>query len=245
LLERSCGSIVLGCLFPPRCPVCGGLRIPWESLTCTECAGKLRKLREPLCMRCGCEVSDERTEYCADCKDRRSFFVRNYAVWQYDKQMKRSVADFKYNGRTEYTDFYVYHMANSFGKQLLRHGVTALVPVPVAGKRKRFRGFNQAELLAEGLAKVLGLQVVHLLKRVQNTVPQSKLSRKERKENLLQSMEWDEKEESSLPVLPKCVAIVDDIYTTGATMEACAQVLAEHGISGIYGVCICLGSASE
>lgn len=196
-------------------------------------------------MCCGRELSDERTEYCSSCKEQHRFLIRNYAVWQYDKHMKSSIAGFKYKGRTEYVAFYVYHMANSFGKQLLRHGVTALVPVPVSGKRRRFRGFNQAELLAEGLAKELGLQVLHLVKRVHNTVPQSKLSRKERKKNLLQSMEWNEAETRMLSEVPQCVAIVDDIYTTGATMEACAKVLAEHGISGIYGACICLGSTSE
>lgn len=236
---------MLSCLFPPRCPVCGELRIPWESFTCTDCAGKLHKIKEPLCMRCGREMFDGQAEYCSNCKDRQMYLNRNYAVWQYDKQMKQSIAGFKYNGRTEYTDFYVYHMANSFGKQLLYHGVTALVPVPVSGKKRRFRGFNQAELLAEGLAKELGMESVCLIKRVQNTTPQSKLSKRERKKNLLSSMEWDDAVAASLSVLPKCVAIVDDIYTTGATMEACGKVLSEHGISGIYGACICVGSASE
>ena len=196
-------------------------------------------------MCCGRELSDERAEYCNSCKTQHRFLVRNYAVWQYDKQMKRSIAGFKYKGRTEYADFYVYHMANCFGKQLLRHGVTALVPVPVSHRRRRFRGFNQAELLAEGLARALRIRVVHLVKRVHNNAPQSKLTKKERKMNLLQSMEWNEAEARKLPELPKCVAVVDDIYTTGATLEACAEVLAEHGISGIYGACICLGSTSE
>lgn len=235
----------ISCLFPPRCPVCGELRIPWESMTCAECSGKLRKLKEPLCMCCGREISDERAEYCDSCKTQHRFLIRNYAVWQYDRQMKSSIAGFKYKGRTEYSDFYVYHMAHTFGKQLLRHGVTVLVPVPVSGKRRRFRGFNQAELLAEGLAKTLGMRVAHLVKRVQNTVPQSKLTKKERKRNLLQSMAWNEAEAKQFSELPQCVAIVDDIYTTGATLEACAGVLAEHGISGIYGACICLGSTSE
>lgn len=235
--------MISACLFPPRCPVCGELRIPWESRTCTECAGKLRMLKEPLCMCCGRELSDERAEYCDSCKESRMLIARNYAVWRYDKQMKHSIADFKYNGRTEYTDFYVYHMANCFGKQLLRHGVTALVPVPISVKRRRYRGFNQAELLAKGLAKELGIDVISLVRRVHNTVPQSKLSKRERRENLLSSLEWNETEANKLEVLPERVAIVDDIYTTGATMEACAKVLSEHGISGIYGACVCLGSA--
>ncbi len=169
-------------------------------------------------------------------------FVRNYAVWQYDKRMKRSIADFKYNGRKEYAPFYIQHMKQCFGKQLLRAGVTALVPVPISAKRRRYRGFNQAELLADGLAKELGLCSVPLIKRVKNTKPQSGLSPKERKHNLAASLAWDEREAECFREFPKAVALVDDIFTTGATMEACTEVLLAHGISAVYGICVCIGS---
>lgn len=169
-------------------------------------------------------------------------FIRNFAVWQYDKRMKKSIAAFKYHGRKEYADFYIQHMFRYYGKQLLRYGVTALVPVPISAKRKRYRGFNQAELLAEGLAKELGISMIKLVKRVHNTAPQSGLSPQERKKNLADSMAWDESEAQKAEVLPLRVALVDDIYTTGATLEACTEVLHSHGIEGVYGLCVCIGS---
>lgn len=233
---------MLACLFPPRCPVCGKLKIPWESNTCPECAGKLRFVKEPVCLCCGREVADDRKEYCGRCEESRLSFTRNFAVWQYDKRMKRSIADFKYNGRLEYAEFYIQHMAHSYGKQLLRYGVTTLVPVPVSKMRRRYRGFNQAEVLAEGLAKELGLSTARLVKRVRNTAPLSGLSPKERRKNLADSLVWDEAEAGKLKELPRVVALVDDIFTTGATMEACTRVLLAEGVQSVYGVCICIGS---
>lgn len=168
-------------------------------------------------------------------------FVRNFAVWQYDKRMKRSIADFKYHGRKEYAEFYIQHMKQCFGKQLLRYGVTVLVPVPISAKRRRYRGFNQAELLAEGLARELGIASRRLIKRVRNTLPQSGLSPTERKKNLTASLAWNEKEAGKQEKLLETVALVDDIFTTGTTMEACATVLRAHGISEVYGICVCIG----
>lgn len=193
-------------------------------------------------MCCGRQLSDERKEYCDRCETTPMLFVRNFAVWQYDKWMKKSIADFKYEGRTENVAFYIQHMAHIYGKQLLRYGVTALVPVPISAKRRRFRGFNQAELLANGLANVLGMRSLRLIKRVKNTLPQNGLTPEERKRNLLDSFAWNEKISGRLTELPKTVALVDDIFTTGTTMEACTKVLLEHGVTTVYGICISIGN---
>lgn len=193
-------------------------------------------------MRCGREIADDTKEYCVRCETRQTPVARNFAVWKYDRAMKKSIAAFKYDGRREYVDFYVRHMAQCFGKQLLRYGVTAFVPVPVSPERRRYRGFNQAELLSGGLAERTGLVSLRLLARIKNTLPQSGLAPGERQRNLSGSIVWNRKEADALKELPAAVALVDDIYTTGSTMSACAEVLKENGIPNVYGVCICIGS---
>lgn len=193
-------------------------------------------------MRCGRELSDARKEFCGRCERSSMPFARNFAVWQYDKWMKKSIAAFKYGGRRENGDFYIQHMLYGYGKQLLRYGVTVLIPVPISSKRRRYRGFNQAELLAEGLAKKLGIGTAKLVRRVKNTLPQNGLSPKERKANLAGSLEWDAREAGKLSELPSTVALVDDIFTTGATLEACTNVLQAHGIHTVYGICVCIGN---
>lgn len=193
-------------------------------------------------MCCGREILDEGKEYCGRCEGNRVSFKRNFAVWRYDKWMKKSIAGFKYDGRKEYLEFYVRHMVGGYGKQLLKYGVTVLIPVPISDSKRRYRGFNQAELLADALAKELGIVSAKLIKRVKNTAPLSSLSPTERKRNLSDAFCWDEKEISKLKELPHTVALVDDIYTTGSTMEACARVLSAQGISSVYGICICIGN---
>ena len=113
--------------------------------------------------------------------------------------------------------------------------------MPISVRRRRYRGFNQAELLADGLAKELGIHAVRLIKRVRNTAPLSGLSPAERMRNLSDAFCWDEREALKCGQLPRTVALVDDIFTTGTTMEACSRVLSEHGISSVYGICICIG----
>lgn len=193
-------------------------------------------------MGCGREIADNTKEYCMRCETKPPSVVRNFAVWQYDKAMKKSITAFKYDGRKEYADFYVRHMSQCFGRQLLRYGVSALIPVPVSSKRRRYRGFNQAELLAEGLAERLGLSSLRLLKRIKNTLPQSGLDPGERQKNLSGAIIWNAKAADTLKELPAAVAVVDDIYTTGSTMSVCAEVLKRNGIQKVYGICTCIGN---
>lgn len=181
-------------------------------------------------------------EYCTACETKPPAVTQNFAVWQYDKAMKASVAAFKYGGRKEYADFYVRHMVQKIGRRLLRNGVTVLVPVPVSRQRRRYRGFNQAELLSEKLARELGIVSVNLLLRRKNTAPQSSLTPAERQQNLAGAIIWNERAAQGLAVCPETVAIVDDIYTTGSTMSACADVLKKHGIQNVYGACVCIGN---
>lgn len=230
----------MSCVFPPRCPVCGRLRFPWESSVCEECTDVLSYVHGPVCMRCGRELISESEEYCTACKENPPRFIRNFALWRYDRNMKQSIAAFKYNGRTEYTGFYVRNLAGVLGERILRCGVTALVPVPCSAKRKRYRGYNQSELLAKALAEKLGISYWDCLVRRKDTLPQNALNPKERKANLFQAFSWNQKEDSD-EALPVNVAVVDDIFTTGSTLNACAEVLLQHGIQNVYGVCVCIG----
>ena len=113
----------------------------------------------------------------------------------------------------------------------------ALIPVPIHKARLAFRGFNQAELLARGLSKEFQIPVRNdLVYRVKKTTPQKELNDKERKNNL----------KSAFHVKPnaiecKTVVLVDDIYTTGSTMDALAKALKANGVEQVYFVCLAIG----
>lgn len=186
-------------------------------------------------------MAEEEEEYCPECQKLRPVVERNFAVWQYDVVMKKSITDFKYGGRTEYTSFYVRNIMKCYGMRLKRLGVSVLVPVPCSQKRKRYRGFNQAEVLAKALAREMGCIMCPMLTRTRDTLPQNALDPKERRKNLVNAFAWNEKAVSKLAAVPAAVAIVDDIYTTGNTMNSCAEVLKKHGVAHVYGISLCIG----
>jgi ComF family protein len=115
-----------------------------------------------------------------------------------------------------------------------------MVPVPVHASRRRRRGFNQAEELARRLSEKLGIPVdSHILIRTKKTVPQKNLNPAERLRNLEQAFSV-----ASLPPRDKTILLIDDIYTTGATAEACAKILKEAGAEKVYVFTIFTGSGN-
>ena len=116
-----------------------------------------------------------------------------------------------------------------------------LLPVPVHKKRLQQRGYNQAELIAKELGVHAKIPVVtDWLCRQENTLPQKELSAQERFQNLQGAFAVKEAE---LYTNINCVIIIDDIYTTGSTIEACSQVMRKIGVQNIYFLCLCSGQA--
>ena len=203
---------------------------------CRSCAPKLVYVRQPLCMKCGKELSDENQEYCRDCLHKKHLYDRGISLYRY-ASVKKAVYRFKYAGRQEYAAFFGKEMAWHLGRQILSWKVDALVPVPLHPARKRKRGYNQAELLALEIGKQLGLRVENnWLIRTKNTVPQKLLNGQERQNNLKKAFFI-----GTDVVKLKKVIVVDDVYTTGSTVDAVARELKEHGVGKVYFITLCIG----
>ena len=120
---------------------------------------------------------------------------------------------------------------------MLHWKAEALIPIPLHPSRKRKRGFNQAELLAKAIAKRSGIPVdAKLLLRTKKTDAQKDLNDQERLANLRDAFSVQKNE---IPY--HNLILVDDIYTTGSTMDAAAKLLKEHGAQNVYFLCICVG----
>lgn len=195
-------------------------------------------------MKCGKPLESSTREYCGDCNKREHAFVRNYAMWLYDSKMQSSIAYFKYHGRQEYARYYAQEICKRFGGQLKSLSIDAIVPVPLFIKKRKSRGYNQAEVLARELGGILGLRVYPgLLLRVKNTKPQKELDDFGRSRNLKDAFAYNEKwmkKQKGIPVI-KRVLLVDDIYTTGSTLDSCTRVLMENGILAVYGLTVSIG----
>ena len=224
-------------LFPRRCPVCGDIVLPKGNLICPGCMAKLSWVRRPVCKKCGKEVLDETIEYCRDCARHKRSFDYGLSLINYDDTASRSMARIKYNNRREYLDFYSEAMVRKMGKRIRSMDGDALIPVPVHPSRLRERGFNQAEELARRLSVPLGIPVnTSVLKRERKTAPQKNLDSSGRLKNLEQAFTA-----AALPSAMQKVILVDDIYTTGSTIEACARVLRKAGAEHVYFVTIFIG----
>lgn len=189
-------------------------------------------------MKCGKALESPDAEYCMDCRKKGHAYDRGRALFRYDDRMRDSIAAFKYKGRREYKDFYAREMAEAFAVQIARWKPEALIPIPLHPSKKRKRGYNQAELLAKALGERWSLPVKSkILIRRENTQPQKELNERQRRENMKSAFKICED-----GVKFKTVLLIDDIYTTGSTMDAAAAVLKEKGVKKVYFLCIGIGS---
>ncbi|MCI8769865.1 MAG: ComF family protein [Lachnospiraceae bacterium] len=231
---------LLDMIYPKRCALCDGVLTIKEQLLCCRCEGKAAVITENYCMKCGKPVEEEE-EYCLDCSGKESSFAYGRAAFVYDNLMRGSISRFKYHGRQEYAEYYADVMYKQYYEWIKRVAPDALIPVPIHKERYRKRGFNQAELVAASLGKLCGVPVVSdYLVRTKNTLPQKELSDRERYVNLCRAFSI-RTETQELYNAMKCVILIDDIYTTGSTIEACAQILSRQGVYKIYFLCISIG----
>ena len=232
---------VISLFFPRRCPVCGDIVEPFGELICPGCVGELSPVRQPACKKCGKEVESGRMEYCYDCSRHPKTFRQNFALLNYNAAASRSMSAIKYKGRREYLDFYSRAVCVRFAGMIGRIAPDTIVPVPIHPSRMRSRGFNQAELLACCMGRQLGIPVsAKGLRRAKKTLPQKQLDQAERLKNLQQAFV-----PGQLPRGVKTVLLVDDIYTTGSTLESCATALKSMGVETVYGLTLCIGNSSD
>ena len=226
--------------YPKVCPICQeplGRDRNGECYTvCVDCREGLVDITDMHCLKCGKELLTE-GEYCHDCQTRNHIYTQGVAVFRYTQGMKQSIYRYKYKNKREYAAFYGKEMYR-VSKDLLRlWNIDAIVPVPLHESKQRMRGYNQAELMARELSAYTGIPMVsNMLLRARKTTPMKELDDKQRVKNLKNAFII-----SQNIVNYRKVLLVDDIYTTGATMDACAKCLKAHGVSDVYFVCLCIG----
>ena len=170
------------------------------------------------------------------CRKIRHFFDRGRGIFVYDERMRQSLVRYKYYGCREYGDFYSRAMCLYGRKELALWRPELIVPVPVHRSKERRRGFNQSALLAEKISGYTGIPAdLTLVRKVRKTKSQKKLTAGERQENLRRAFEVQR------PVKEGRILVVDDVYTTGSTMDAMARCLKEKGAEKVYFLTVCIG----
>ena len=227
---------ILDLIYPRRCPVCDDIVVPKGALICLECRSRLRYIREPRCRKCGKQLHSMEKEFCYDCGKRKHLFVRGIALYDY-QGIKESIYRFKYKGRAEYAEFFGMDIAEKLGKEILAWKPDALIPVPLHSSKLRRRTYNQAELLAEKIGKELSIPVYgKYVQRTRSTRPQKELDDMQRQKNVERAFNIGRND-----VELKKTVVIDDIYTTGSTIDSVAAALLESGVEEIYFVTLSIG----
>ncbi|MBQ7247546.1 MAG: ComF family protein [Lachnospiraceae bacterium] len=225
-------------IYPRRCPACHDAVDRPGRLICSTCEGRFSVVEEPTCMRCGKEISDREREYCSDCEKYPKPFSRCFALFNYDDTARGSLLRFKNGGRREYAEYYVQRFMEVRGGQLRSVRADVIVPVPVYSSRRYERGYNQAAEIGRHLSAALSVPMREdLLTKVKPSEQQKGLSAGGRARDIASSLQAAQETAGY-----RCILLVDDIYTTGSTLSACARVLAKAGAGEVWCAVIAIGS---
>lgn len=231
--------IIRGILFPVRCVSCDKV-LDYNRITigfCRKCFKKIRYAYEPVCKKCGKVINDSSKEYCLDCQNRTHFFIQSKGVYVYEGNIKKSMYRFKYSNRRCYRYTFSREIIKQQGRWIKSLELDGIVPVPMYKKKKKIRGYNQAELIARQLSCDTGIPLYDdIVYRTRKTIPMKGLSDTQRQKNLKNAFNFSKK-----GLQLKRVLVIDDIYTTGATLDSVAKVLQDAGVKEVYGLCMCVG----
>lgn len=219
-------------IIPPLCPAChNALAETSDSRTlCNDCTQQILPFDDTVsrCAVCG-GLNDTVVACCRECAEHPKPWFRGVSVFPYDGAGGDLVRAFKYNRHTELAPYLGTMMARAWQK----HGAPAkpqiVVPIPLHWTRLISRGFNQAELLAREIANALDLDCQNILARRRRTGHQARLDASQRLKNLRGGFAV----RSPSRVVNKAILLVDDVYTTGATLTAAAEALLNAGASEV------------
>ena len=214
--------------FPPQCLLCNTSFTPENSrYFCNKCYDDFSFIKSPVCKKCGLPFQTREGEdhLCGQCITGKHFFDKARSVSTYDKTLRKALHGFKYNKKSLLSKPLSQILA-AYGENLLNQKeYDAIVPVPLHSKRLRQRGYNQALILAKTAGKAWGIKVdIKSLERVKWTIPQTVLSKNERRKRIRGSFSC-----SPERVRDKNLLIIDDIYTSGSTVSECARILKKNG----------------
>ncbi len=207
----------LDLLYPTRCRVCGVFS---KSVLCPDCLDSFSFIRPPTCKRCGKPCNIE-VDDCKECRNRFKFSTAR-SLGLYEGNLKTAIHKFKYKNARGLAAIFADMMTGLVSDF---DDVELITYVPLSRKKELKRGFNQAHLLAQEIAERTNLICDATLMRVAEEVDQTKLSLKQRKKNVRGAFVVDEKKDVS----GKSLLLIDDVFTTGSTVDECSKILLKAG----------------
>lgn len=226
-------SNVINQFFPKgiKCILCGE-ELSHNTLysICDDCMEKLPYNNGHNCLRCDRPINNM-GNYCVNCKNGTLYFKNNKSLFLYKPPINTVVRKLKYDNRKFLSDTFGNMLAGEVSR--MDHDFDIVIPVPLFPKRQKKRGYNQSELLCGAMKEKLKMNVdTNVLIKIRNTRTQANLTRTERMENLSDAFMVKDRK----MVKGKTILLVDDVFTTGTTINECAKTLIEAGAKAVYSI---------
>jgi ComF family protein len=215
-------------LLPPQCPCCEKFLEEGQQGICPDCLSEIHWIEPPFCSVCGIPFVSREVEShpCGACLSKRKYFTMARALGSYEGSLQEAIHRWKYQGKTYLSPFLGEWMAEGLNRYWDPNLFALIIPVPLHKKRLRERGFNQALLLVKELSRRTGIPYrKRILRKKRPTIPQVNLSGVEREKGVRGTFHIIGREELE----GKSILLVDDVYTTGATVNECSKVLLAGG----------------
>ena len=223
-LQKS-GQLVLDLLYPPRCVHCAST----EDWFCQDCFNRIAFITPPVCQRCGTPISEARCKECAHNPLHAIDGIRSASYFE-DNPIRSAIHFLKYRDHKAVAAALGRILAEAYRSYQLQANV--LVPVPLHPSRYKERGYNQSELLVKELALTLGLPVdTKTLQRIRVTKSQMTLGISERHQNVKEAFACKDERFAGKQIL-----LIDDVCTTGSTLDAGAAALKASGVTAVWGL---------
>lgn len=230
---KNLSQAFLQIVLPPTCISCSDI-VEMQGQICGSCWGDVAFIGKYKCHCCGLPFAFDmgKSAHCQHCIATKPEFKKVRAVCKYEGTGRRLAAKLKFHDKT--------HIAGSMGRMMFNAGAEVLkgadiiAPIPLHKRRQFWRKYNQAALLANELANYDAEKeyASQLMKRIRATIPQTQLAYAKRQENVEDAFVVDD----TIDVQGKTILLIDDVMTTGATMNSCAKSLKDAGAKKVNGL---------
>ena len=203
---RQIRTVPLVSIYPQTCGICGKI---YPKSLCNKCEIKIKKELDVNIINEGQEIEDK-------------YFNELMYIFKYEGEIRRLIIDYKFNDKSYiYLTFVNFLLKNEKIFEKIKK-YDKIIPVPISKKRLKARGYNQSYLIAKEIAKQTNLEIVNnCLIKTKNIIEQSKLNKEERKQNIQGVYEL----QNEKLIKDKKILLIDDIYTTGSTVNECSKIL--------------------
>ncbi len=219
-------------IFPPFCPICGNELKKNERLICEDCYSQIKTIESYFCRKCGAPLIKNR-KTCDYCKGKNFYFSKVRALGTFSSPLSEMIHLLKYDRKTLIAERLGLLLGNLFISYPELSDTDVIIPVPLHRTRMRERGYNQSLLLAKKVSLISGKELCYkVVARTKATKSQTALDNEKRRENLKNAFSVVEPQK----IKNKSVLVVDDVMTSGTTLDEIAKSLLESGADSVYGL---------